>query len=70
MEKEQRLDEIRQQLALIDALVENVPGLVRAARMSGATWEQIGDALGVTKQRAHQLYAGKMGYEFPLGSDS
>jgi hypothetical protein len=30
--------------------------LVREARKSGATWEQIGDALHVPKQTAHRNY--------------
>lgn len=31
---------------------------VRAARASGASWAQIGDAAGMTKQSAHERWAG------------
>lgn len=57
-------------MAAIKRLVDDVPKVVIRARMAGATWEEIGSALGVTKQRAHQLYAHKEPYEFPLGPDS
>jgi hypothetical protein len=69
VEKQERLDTLRNQLAVANALLEDVPIFVRAARMAGATWEEIGAALGVTKQRAHQLYAHKIGYDFPLDAD-
>jgi hypothetical protein len=44
--------------------------LVKAARLSGATWAEIGAALGMTKQGAHALYADKLGYEFPQGPET
>jgi hypothetical protein len=65
MEAEENLRKISDQLAAAKALLEDVPIFVRAARLSGATWTDIGTALGVTKQRAHQLYAHRIGYEFP-----
>jgi hypothetical protein len=45
-------------MARITEMMDYVPGLVRAARISGATWEQIGDALGVSRQAAQQRYSG------------
>ncbi len=29
---------------------------IKAAREDGASWEQVGSAMGVSKQRAHQIY--------------
>jgi predicted DNA-binding protein YlxM (UPF0122 family) len=29
---------------------------VKSARETGATWAQIGEALGITKQAAHEVY--------------
>jgi hypothetical protein len=66
MDKQAELDSLARQITYINSIMKNVSVFVKAARMSGATWEEIGTALGVTKQRAHQLYADKMGYEFPL----
>jgi hypothetical protein len=31
--------------------------LVRQARMFGATWDQIGEALGMTRQAAHKRFS-------------
>ncbi|NED98301.1 hypothetical protein G1H11_23655 [Phytoactinopolyspora alkaliphila] len=33
--------------------------LVRRARVSGASWTQIAEALGVSKQSAHRKYGGR-----------
>ena len=70
MQNQDKLETLRNQVAFINAFAEDLPVFVKAARMSGATWEQIGNALGVTKQRAHQLYAHKMGYDFPADADT
>jgi hypothetical protein len=43
------------QLALMRAETRTV-GLVRRARLAGATWFQIGLALGVTPQGAHKRF--------------
>jgi hypothetical protein len=32
---------------------------VRNARLNGSTWDEIGDALGITKQAAAKRYGGK-----------
>lgn len=42
---------------LIEEFAEQRKGLVvHAARKSGATWQQIGDALGISRQGAQQQY--------------
>lgn len=35
-----------------------IPALVKQARIAGASWSQIGSALGTTKQAAQQRYGG------------
>lgn len=37
---------------------ERLDAAVRGARTSGASWAQIGDAAGITKQSAHERWAG------------
>lgn len=70
MEDQTALDDLKRQVERINELVDDVPGLVRSARMTGATWEEIGNALGMTRQAAHQAYAHSLSYDFPLNSDS
>ena len=38
-------------------LEERIAGLVRSARRNGASWALIGDALGTSRQAAHDRYA-------------
>ena len=47
---------LRNSVAIIQAFTDDLPIFVDAARNSGATWEEIGDALGVTRQAAQQRY--------------
>lgn len=37
-------------------LTERLPRYVTRARANGATWQQVGDALAITKQAAQQRY--------------
>jgi hypothetical protein len=37
---------------------EHLNRAVTAARAAGATWADIGDALGITRQAAHKRFAG------------
>lgn len=40
------------------AVTAAVADLVRGARQRGATWEDVGRALGVSRQAAHHRFAG------------
>ena len=48
-------------LSRVNALAEEMNKIVRRTvtnvKADGATWEQIGDALGISKQAAHRRYA-------------
>jgi hypothetical protein len=68
-QKQEALEAVRHQLGVIRDLTEDLPIFVTKARMSGATWTQIGNALGVSKQAAQQRYAVYLPYEFPLTNE-
>jgi len=40
-----------------DMAVAEIDELVAESRARGATWEQIGERLGITRQSAHRLYS-------------
>jgi len=42
----------------LEYLQELLPLTVAEARAAGASWQQIGEALGMTKQSAHKRFAG------------
>lgn len=50
------LQSVRRVAELAEAVSGHTAELVAIARNSGATWNQIGDALGVTKQAAHERF--------------
>jgi hypothetical protein len=50
------LDAIREQSQYVEQLRYSIFQQVTSARRMGATWKQIGDALGTTKQAAQQRY--------------
>ena len=50
------LEAMRLQQAKIQDLTRGIIQYVDNARADGATWAQIGDALGITKQAAQQHY--------------
>lgn len=54
-----RLEALRVAHAIAFAVQDVLPALVEAARSQGATWQQIGDALGTTREAAWQRFAGK-----------
>jgi hypothetical protein len=53
------LDALRQSAALRKSLEGHEEALVHRARVAGATWAQIAEALGVSKQAAHKKYGGR-----------
>jgi hypothetical protein len=50
------LDALRANAQLVDLLVGRRWYVMQAAREEGATWDEIGNALGMTRQGAHDLY--------------
>lgn len=55
-EVDYRLSQVRETLAVRAALDEATSELVRNAREAGATWEQVGKALGITRQAAQMRF--------------
>ena len=53
-------EELRQLLALRDAVDQAVLAAVTGLRHSGATWQDIGDAIGTTRQAALMRWAKKV----------
>lgn len=53
------LDALRSAKATIDSETDRLRPLVAEARHRGASWQQVGDALGMTRQAAHERYGGK-----------
>jgi len=51
-----QLDTLRTLRALTTALEREVAAQARHAHTRGASWTQVGDALGVSKQAAHERY--------------
>jgi DNA-directed RNA polymerase specialized sigma subunit len=51
------LDELAEMTQAIKGLRGRVPELVRVAKTNGATWEEIGDALGTSRQAACRTYS-------------
>jgi hypothetical protein len=58
MENRRWITDLEQQMARITEMMDYVPALVRQARLAGASWTEIGNALGVTRQAAQQRYSG------------
>ena len=57
METKQRdLDNVAERLGALGAAEMALGNAVRRARLSGASWAEIGEALGVTRQAAQQRF--------------
>lgn len=58
---ESYLTQIRDARLAAQDLTDDIAHYAKAAYNAGATWEQIGSALGVTKQAAQQKYGRTFG---------
>lgn len=54
--RELALDTVATLAALNEVVTSHTTELVAIARAAGATWNEIGDALGISKQAAHERY--------------
>lgn len=54
------LEALRANAKAVDLLTARRWYVMKSAREGGATWEQIGEALGITKQAAHDFYQRKI----------
>lgn len=54
------LEELAEVSQAIEGLKDRRPELVRIAKDNGATWEEIGDALGTSRQAACRTYGEKI----------
>lgn len=54
------LTELAQITTAINGLRERRPELVQAAKANGATWEEIGESLGTSRQAACRTYGDKV----------
>jgi hypothetical protein len=66
MDKEARLTRLKERDAELWTAEKHVSDAVISARMAGASWAEIGTALGMTKQGAHKKFSDKLPYQFPL----
>lgn len=55
------LTELTEVTQAINGLKDRRPDIVRAAKANGATWEEIGDALGTSRQAACRTYSEVVG---------
>lgn len=58
-DRDEELTEIHGDRIQARKLTAGIEQHVQRARVAGATWEQIGDALAITKQAAQQRYGRK-----------
>jgi hypothetical protein len=66
MDKDAALEGIRDALRMFESAEKLVSDRVVRARLKGASWEELGAALGMTKQGAHKRYSSKLPYQYPL----
>ena len=57
METERTLRDITDQDARIREMQEYLPQLIKQARLAGASWTDIGVALGITRQAAFKRWS-------------
>lgn len=54
--KTDALDNTRRQVAIVHDAQDELERFIARAQHWGATWSEIADALGITRQSAHQRY--------------
>jgi hypothetical protein len=54
------LDALRANKRLVERMIGRRWYVMREAREAGATWDQIGEALGMSRQAAHEWYRRKI----------
>lgn len=60
-EREQRLADVATEAAGLSAADDRLTEAVRAARTAGASWADIGGAVGIARQSAHERWAKAVG---------
>lgn len=65
MDKFARLAKLADAKALLDADERHVSEAAISARLGGATWDEIGFVLGLTKQGAFRRYSHMLPYAYP-----
>jgi hypothetical protein len=63
------LEALRANAKAVELLTARRWYVIKTAREAGATWAQIGEALGITKQAAHDFYRRKIGEQEKYLSD-
>jgi hypothetical protein len=63
------LEALRANAKAVELLTARRWYVIKSAREAGATWAQIGEALGITKQAAHDFYRRKIGEQEKYLSD-
>jgi hypothetical protein len=65
MDKFERLATLADRVADVRAAESLVTEAAILARLGGATWDEIGFCLGITKQGAFRRYSPMLTYDFP-----
>jgi hypothetical protein len=61
LNRQNALAGLRDALGEVNAAEQKVVRIMAAARELGATWQQIGDVLGISRQAAWERFADKIG---------
>lgn len=70
MDKDERLSTLDRLIAAREEAEIHVSEAVLSARLGGATWQEIANVLGITRQGAQKRYAGMLPYQYALPADT
>lgn len=70
MDKDERLSRLDLLITAREEAEIHVSEAVISARLGGASWQEIGTVLGMTRQGAQKRYAGMLPYQFALPADT